>query len=59
MGELYNGPTIDIRMTLERQRLHTRSVEFNGYRRPDGLYDIEAELRDSRHYDTQVAEKAT
>jgi len=44
-------------MTLEHQRLHTRSVEFNGYRRPDGLYDIEAELRDTRHYDTQVAEK--
>ena len=38
-----------------RERLHTRSVEYNGYRRDDGLWDIEAELRDYRHYDTQTA----
>lgn len=44
-------------MTVERQRLHTRSVEYNGYRRADCLYDIEGQLRDARHYDTQVAEK--
>src|SRR3989344_1042648 len=44
-------------MPLIRERLHTRSVEFNGYRRSDGLWDIEAELKDSRHYDTQVPEK--
>lgn len=37
-----------------RERLHTRSVEYNGYRRQDGLWDIEAELRDYRHYDTQT-----
>ncbi|MBS0407361.1 MAG: DUF2889 domain-containing protein [Proteobacteria bacterium] len=37
-----------------RERLHTRSVEFNGYRRADGRWDIEAELRDFRHYDTQT-----
>jgi len=37
-----------------RERLHTRSVEYNGYRRSDGLWDIEAELRDYRHYDTQT-----
>lgn len=42
---------------MERQHLHTRSVEFNGYRRSDGLFDIEAELRDFRHYETAVAEK--
>lgn len=44
-------------MPLERQHLQTRTVEYNGYRRNDGLFDIEAELRDVRHYDTQVAEK--
>lgn len=40
--------------THARQRLHTRSVEYNGYRREDGLWDVEAELRDYRHYDTQT-----
>ena len=40
-----------------RERLHTRSIEFNGYRRDDGLWDIEAELRDLRHYDTLTPEK--
>lgn len=44
-------------MPVTRERLHTRAVEFNGYRRDDGLWDIEAELKDSRHYDTQVNEK--
>ncbi|PZO20489.1 MAG: hypothetical protein DCF26_03070 [Burkholderiales bacterium] len=44
-------------MPVERQRLHTRSVEYNGYRRADSLWDIEGELRDLRHYDTQVYEK--
>lgn len=29
-----------------RERLHTRSIEINGYRRTDGLYDIEAHLTD-------------
>lgn len=37
-----------------RERLHTRSVEFNGFRREDGLWDIEAEMRDYRHYDTHT-----
>ena len=25
----------------KRERLHTRSIEINGYRRADGHYDIE------------------
>ncbi len=32
----------------ERERLHTRSIEINGYHRTDGLYDIEAHLTDSK-----------
>jgi len=34
----------------ERERLHTRSIEINGYRRVDGLYDIEAHLTDCKSY---------
>ena len=40
-----------------RQPLHTRTVTFNGFERDDGLWDIDANLRDSRHYPTQAVEK--
>src|SRR5688500_9798859 len=33
-----------------RTHLHTRSVEYRGYRRDDGLWDIEAELTDAKTY---------
>ena len=33
-----------------RERLHTRSIEINGYRRTDGLFDIEAHLTDSKSF---------
>jgi hypothetical protein len=35
---------------MERERLHTRSIEINGYRRSDGLYDIEAHLTDRKSF---------
>lgn len=44
-------------MSVTREHLHTRAVEFNGYKRSDGLWDINGEMRDVRHYDTIVAEK--
>lgn len=31
-----------------RQHLHTREVDFQGFRREDGLWDIEAHLRDAK-----------
>jgi len=34
----------------ERERLHTRAIEINGYRRADGQYDIEAHLTDSKSF---------
>jgi hypothetical protein len=34
----------------ERERLHTRAIEISGYRRADGLYDIEAHLTDCKTY---------
>ncbi len=34
----------------ERERLHTRAIEINGYRRMDGDYDIEAHLTDRKSF---------
>jgi hypothetical protein len=33
-----------------REKLHTRSIVLEGYRREDGLYDIEARLVDTKTY---------
>ena len=33
-----------------REPLHTRSIEINGYRRTDGMYDIEAHLTDTKSF---------
>src|SRR5687768_17106673 len=35
---------------VPRTHVHTRSVEYRGYRRDDGLWDIEAELTDAKTY---------
>ena len=34
-----------------RERLHVREVSYHGYQRADGLYDIEAFLRDTKDRD--------
>lgn len=34
----------------DRERLHTRAIEINGYRRADGCYDIEAHLTDCKTF---------
>jgi hypothetical protein len=34
----------------ERERLHTRAIEINGYRRTDGNYDIDAHLTDCKSF---------
>jgi hypothetical protein len=33
-----------------REKLHTRDIQVCGYRRADGLYDIEAQLADAKSY---------
>ena len=33
-----------------REVLHTRDIQIRGYRRGDGLYDIEAQLSDAKSY---------
>lgn len=35
----------------DRVPLHTRQIELRGFRRKDGLYDIEGHLHDTRSYD--------
>lgn len=35
---------------VARQPLHTRTLTFRGYARADGLWDMEGELHDSKHY---------
>ena len=36
---------------VERQPLHTRTVRVDAFSRADGLFDLEAELLDVKHYD--------
>ena len=41
-----------------RQHLHNRQVHYRGYRRDDGGWDIEGELRDTKTYDIRVVGEA-
>ena len=41
--------------TVEREHLHTRSIEIRGYKRADGLYDIEGHLVDTKPFDFKLA----
>src|SRR4051812_16422694 len=38
-----------------REPLHNRSIQIHGYKRSDGLYDIEGHLFDTKAYDFKVA----
>ena len=40
-----------------RTHLHTRAVVFRGYHRADGLWDIEAELTDTKTYALEPSER--
>lgn len=40
---------------MERELLHTRRIELTGYKRADGLYDIEGHLKDTKTYDRDSA----
>ena len=40
-----------------RSHLHTRTVVYRGYHREDGLWDIEAEMRDTKTYALERTEK--
>jgi hypothetical protein len=39
----------------ERELLHARTIEIRGYKRADGLYDVEAHLVDTKPHDFRLA----
>lgn len=41
----------------ERSLLHTRRVVCRGYKRTDGLWDIEGHLVDTKNYDMEMSER--
>ena len=41
--------------TIAREPLHRRRIEIQGYKRADGLYDIEGHLVDTKPYDFRLA----
>jgi hypothetical protein len=43
-------PGMPLSQPAERERLHTRTIVINGYRRADGRYDIEAHLTDVKSF---------
>ena len=50
MKEVVSGQGASFAAAAPRTHVHTRSVEYRGYRRDDGLWDIEAELTDAKAY---------
>ena len=40
--------------TVEREHTHTRRVRYEGYKRADGLWDIEAHLTDVKNHDYRL-----
>jgi hypothetical protein len=45
-----SGDAMPLSQPADRERLHTRAIEINGYRRSDGLFDIEAHLTDRKSF---------
>lgn len=43
--------------TAPRTHVHTRSVEYRGYRRDDGLWDIEAQFTDAKTYANKTPDR--
>ena len=41
--------------TVPREPLHRRAIDIRGYKREDGLYDVEAHLEDTKPYDFKLA----
>ncbi|HSN19395.1 MAG TPA: DUF2889 domain-containing protein [Usitatibacter sp.] len=40
---------------VAREPLHTRAIEIRGFKRADGLYDVEAQLVDTKSFEFPVA----
>jgi hypothetical protein len=50
MNEVVSPPADAFAAAVPRTHVHTRKVEYRGYRREDGLWDIEGELTDTKTY---------
>jgi hypothetical protein len=48
-------PTRGLPPASEREPLHTRRIEIRGYKRTDGLYDVEGHLVDTKPFDFRLA----
>lgn len=51
-------PHIDLPPPQDRVPLHDRRITLQGYRRADGLWDIDGELLDVKNYDYRSSENA-
>jgi len=52
-----NGAMDTTAHALTRTRTHVRQTHYEGFRRSDGLWDIEVTLRDERDYESQGFER--
>lgn len=50
-----SASSISFDASVTREELHLRRIEMRGFRRSDGLYEIEARLRDSKPFDQDLA----
>jgi hypothetical protein len=57
MQEISSAHAATLNAPAPRTQVHTRSVEYRGYRREDGLWDIEAELTDTKTYTQTYPDK--
>jgi len=46
--------TMPLPASIAREELHLRRIELRGYRREDGLYDIEARMTDTKSQDLEL-----
>ena len=51
------SPATQLPPPIERTPVHTRTVVFRGYHRADGLYDIEAEMTDTKSYPHDTSDR--
>jgi hypothetical protein len=57
MKEVVSEQSTSFGAAAPRTHVHTRSVEYRGYRRDDGLWDIEADLTDAKTYTHSTPER--
>ena len=55
MGQAPREWNVGLEPTVPREPLHRRAIEIQGYKREDGLYDIEGHLVDTKPYDFKLA----